>query len=232
VERKVKSATGQFQTTDESDFVIATPYVKRYASIAGSPFWATDVWSSADILYKSKLYHVSGLKYDCANDLMVIPSYTEEGVVYLNLIPTFYPGIYINMKYTGSLRGTEAAEIPVKREHFIFYPATKDEKSDGVPPGYYHYLIEKQVSLLCKYSSSISDRNGQKSFVEDEAKFYLQKDGKLSRVRRVSNYLDAFPRWKDTINTFVEEHKINTLLTLDRGDNEKLIEFINIISTR
>ena len=231
VARKLKFATEQFQTADESDFVVATTYVKNYAGIAGSPFWATEVWSSAEVLYKGKVYQVSELKYDCANDLMVIPRYTEEGVIFLNLIPNLYPEIFINMKHTGNMRGKMASGIPVKREHFIFYPATKDEKSDGVPPGYYHYLIEKRVSLLCKYSSSIVDRNGQKAFEEEEG-FYLQTDGKLSRIRRAGSFLDAFPQWKDNINTFIEENNINTLVSLDSGDIEKLIEFINTLSTQ
>jgi len=124
-----------------------------------------------------------------------------------------------------------ASEIPVKREHFIFYSASKDEKSDGVPPGYYHYLIEKPVSLLCKYSSSVVDRNGQRSF-EEEVKFYLQKDGKLLRIHRVGSFIDAFPQWKDKINTFVEENNINTLLSLDSEAIVKLIEYINTLSTQ
>lgn len=231
VERKLTFATGQFQTTDESDFVVATPYVKNYAGIAGSPFWATEVWSSAEVLYKGKVYKVSELKYDCANDLMVIPRYTEQGVLFLNLIPTFYPEICINVRHTGNLHGMMASEIPVKREHFIFYSASKDEKSDGVPPGYYHYLIEKPVSLLCKYSSSVVDRNGQRSF-EEEVKFYLQKDGKLLRIHRVGSFIDAFPQWKDKINTFVEENNINTLLSLDSEAIVKLIEYINTLSTQ
>jgi len=230
VERKLEFATGQFQTTDEGDFVVATPYVKSHAGVTGSPFWATDVWCNAEVLYKGEMHQVPELKYDCANDLMVIPRYTEEGVIYLNLIPVFYSEIFIYIKHTGNLRGKVASGSAAKREHFIFYPATKDERSDGTPPGYYHYLIEKPVSLLCKYSSSIVDHNGRKAFEEDEEKFYLQEDGTLSRIRRVGSFLDAFPQWKDKINTFVEENKINTMVLLNSGDNEKLIEFINTLS--
>ena len=231
VERKLKFATSQFQMTDKSDFVVATPYIKTYAGIAGSPFWATELWSSAEVQYKGKVYQVSELKYDCANDLMVIPRYTEDGLILLNLIPSYYPEIFINIKLTGNLRGKMASEISVKREHFIFYSATKDEKSEGISLGYYHYLIEKPVSLLCKYSSSIVERSGRKAF-EEEVTFYLQKDGNLLRIRRVGSFLDAFPQWKDKINTFVEENNINTLLSLDSGNIVKLIEFINTLSTQ
>jgi len=38
VERKLKSTTGQFQQTNESDFIVATPYIKSYAGIVGSAF--------------------------------------------------------------------------------------------------------------------------------------------------------------------------------------------------
>jgi hypothetical protein len=231
IRHKLTFATEQFQTTNESEFVIATPYIKTYAGIAGSPFWATDIWNSAEIQYKGKMYPVSELKYDCANDVMVIPKYTKEGVLLLNLIPSIYPEIFINMKYTGNLRGKMASEIPMKREHFIFYSTSKDEKSEGVSTGYYHYLIEKQVSLLCKYSSSIVDRNSQRTF-EEELKFYLQKDGKLSEIRRTGNLLEAFPQWKDKINTFVEANNINTVLSLNAENIDKLIEFINTLSTQ
>jgi len=228
VERKLKSTTGQFQQTNESDFIVATPYIKSYAGIVGSPFWATKVWNSADIQYKGKLYQVSELKYDCANDLMVIPQYTEDGLKLLNLIPSIYPDIFINIKNSGNQHRSKASEINVMREHFIFYQATKDEKSDGIPLGYYHYIIEKPVSLLCKYTSSIVDRNGQK-FFEEEQNYFLQKDGKLLRIHRVGSFLDVFPLWKDKINAFVEANNINTLMSLESGDIEKLIEFINTL---
>jgi len=231
VERKLKFAKGQFQTTDQSDFIVATPYVKTYAGIAGSPFWATDIWNSAEIQYKGKVYHVSEIKYDCANDLMVISEYTKDGVVLLNLIPSLYPEIFINIKHSGNLHGNMTSEILVNREHFIFYQSTNEEESNGVSSGYYHYLIEKHVSLLCKYSSSIVERNGLKIFNE-EVRFYLQKDGKLTRIRRVGSFLDTFPQWKDKINRFVKENDINTLILLDSDDIEKLIEFINTLSTK
>jgi len=231
VERKLKFTTSQFQTTDISDFVVATAYVKTYAGITGSPFWATDVWNSAEILFKGKTFKVSELKYDCANDLMVIPKYTEKGVILLNLIPAFYPEIFINIKHTGNLRGKMVTEIPINREHFIYYTTSKDEKSEGVSSGYYHYLIEKPLSLLCKYTSSIIDRNGQKAF-EEEKKYYLQNKGKILQIRRVSSFLELFPQWKDKINNFVEENNINTLVSLDFEDIEKLIDFTNKLLTQ
>lgn len=230
VDRKLKLAKGQFQTTNESDFVIATPYVKNYAGIAGSPFWATDVWNSADILYKGIMYQVSELKYDCANDLMVIPRYTKEGVILLNLIPSVYPEITINKKISSPQHGM-ATKSYFKQEHFIFYSSTKEENSDGVSTGYYHYLIEKPVSLLCKYSSYIVERYGQKKF-EEEVKYYFQKEGKLIRIRRVESFIDAFPQWKDPINSFVEENKINTMMSLESGTINNIIMFINTLSTQ
>ena len=231
VERKLKFANEQFQTSDKSNFIVATPYIKNYAGIAGSQFWNTEVWCSAEVLYKGNVYPVPELKYDCTNDLMVIPRYSEQGLQLLNLIPSCYPEVFINIKYTGNLHGKVVSEIPFKREHFIFYPSSKDEKSDGIPSGYYHYLIEKQVSLLCKYSSIIMEINGQKAF-QEEKKFFLQKDGKLLRIRRVGNFIEAFPPLKDKINAYVDENKINTLLSLDSGEIEKLIEFINTLSTK
>ena len=231
VDSKLKFEKGQFQTTNESDFVVATPYIKNYAGIVGSPFWATDIWNSAEVLYKGKMYQVSELKYDCANDLMVIPRYTKEGILLVNLVPVIYPEIFINIKLTGNAHGTVASDISVKREHFIFYQTTKDDKSDEVPQGYYHYLIEKPVSLLCRYTSSIVERSNQKFFNEEE-RFFLQKEGKVSRIRRVNSLLEAFPQWKDKINTFVEENNISTLVLLNSGDIVKLIEFINSLSTQ
>jgi hypothetical protein len=230
VDRKLKFATEQFQTNNESDFVVATPYIKSYVGIAGSPFWATDVWSSAEVVFKGKTYKVSELKYDCANDLMVLPSYTKEGIELLNLIPSCYPELYINIKQYSNQRGNGASEIVVKREHFIFYAASKEEKIEGVPFGYYHFLQEKRFPLLCKYSSTIVERSNQKAF-EEEQKYYLQKEGKLVWLHRVGSFIDAFPQWKDKINSFVEENNISTLVSLDFVVIEKLVAFINKQST-
>lgn len=176
VKQKQKITTERFQKNDENDFVVATPYIKNYVGINGSPFWATEFWSSADVLFKGKIYQLSQLKYDCLNDLMVIPRYTDDGVTFLNLIPSFYPEIYINVNYRGNQRVNVTSEQLFKREHFIYYQATKDEKNDGVLSGYYHYTIEKRISLLCKSTSSIIDRNGQKAF-EEEEKYFFQKTG-------------------------------------------------------
>lgn len=229
VDRKLNHAAQQFSTNSEIDAVVATPYTKNYAGIAGSPFWATEVWSRAEVMYKGRLHPVNELKYDCANDLMVIPQYTEEGVRFMNLIPIFYPDIFITMKRAGNRRGKEAKDIPTTREHFIFYPATEQEKSEGVVTGYYHYLIEKNQSLLGKYTSRIEERNGAKSFVE-EVKYFMQNDGRLQRVRRVNSFLEAFPQWSDKIAAYVEDNRISTLATLGYEDIEKLVEYVNVLS--
>jgi hypothetical protein len=231
VDRKLTFAKEQFQTTNENNFVVATPYIKSYAGIAGSPFWSTDVWSSAELLYKGKMCQVSELKYDCANDLMVIPSYTKDGIQLLNLIPSIYPDIYINIKHTGNQHGKMTSDIPITREHFIFYQSTKDEKNEGVPSGYYHFIIEKTISLLCKYSSNIVERSNLKAFEEEET-FYLQNDGKLLKIHRVGSFVEAFPLLKDKINSFVEENNINTLVSLNLDTIEKLIEFLNTQSSK
>ena len=229
VERKLKSTTSQFKELNETDVVVATPYTKSYAGIAGSPFWSSDVWCSADVKYKGIMYQITELKYDCANDLMVIPKYTNDGVQLLNLIPSIYPEITINKKVKSNQNGKIASETTIYKEHFIYYPATKDENNDGVSSGYYHYVIEKTFSLLCKYTSSVVERNGQKIF-DEEVKYYLQKDGKLLKIHRAEIFLNAFPLWKDKINAFIEDNKINTLVSLDSGNIEKLIEFINTLS--
>ena len=227
VMQKLKFATIQFDSKEESGFIIATPYTKNYVGFSGSPFWASDVWNSADLLYNEKIYTLPELKYDCANDLMIITSYTNEGVKLLNLIPSFYPEIFINRK----IKNNSESETQIRREHFIYYFATNEDKENGTPTGYYHYLIEKPVSLLCKYSSNIVDRDGQKAFIE-EKKFYFMNDKKVFLIRRVDNFTEVFPQWKDKINTFAEENQIKTNLSFEIGDIKKLIEFINTLSSQ
>jgi fatty acid-binding protein DegV len=58
------------------------------------------------------------------------------------------------------------------------------------------------------------------------------KDGKLVPIRRVASFSGAFPELKDKIDSFVEEHKINTIMSLDQVDVERLIQFTNILLTQ
>lgn len=230
IERKIKYAYSQLNVSDENEFIIATPYVKNYVGFTGTPFWVSDIWNSANVLYNGKLHNVPELKYDCANDLMIVTNYTPEGVKLLNLIPAFYPEIFINRKIYTNRQNKLISESQIKQEHFIYYIASNDEKEKGTPTGYYHYLTESKVSILCKYTSTIVDRDGQKTFMEGK-KYYFMNDKKIYLIRRIENIIDVFPQWKDKTTSFVMENNIKANIS-DLDDIIRLIGFINTLSAQ
>lgn len=227
IDEKLRYATELCSAIDQNNAIIATPYIRNYTSIAGSPFWTTDVWCSAEVLYKNRLFPLSQLKYESANDVMVFPSFTETGVVPLNLIPPLYSDVFINIPKSDKTD----TEKSFKREHFMFYPATKEEKSEGIPLGYYHYIIEKPISLLGKYTSSIVERGSQKIFVTNESYFVYNK-GKILPIKKVSNIVAIFPASKDIIMSFAESLDITPETTLSLQDMKKIIEYLNHISVQ
>lgn len=232
---KQKTAMEQFQPAEGDDYMVGTPYIKTYIGVTGSPFWANGQWGKAEVLYKGIYYPVSMLKYDCANGLMVTVRYTERGPEYLSLVPNCYPEIILytsEILSSGNVAGAKRVHVEdATRERFIFHTVSSEETGEGISSGYYHYKIDKQIPLLCRYSREVVVSSGQKAFAQKE-EFFLYEDGKLARIKRVASLEEAFPQWADKIEAFADNNQINKLLPMNADNTVSIMEFINTLSAQ
>lgn len=235
IDRKATSAVKLFSDVASNDYLIATPFNKSYSAYYGSPFWRTDNWSKADIVYKGKVFSEPMLKYDCFTGQMLTLRYTEQGAKFLNLVSGCYPEIILyidNIVISKNAAGeSKRSIVGTSAERFVYHAVSAKEAADGISSGYFHYLIDRPVPLLCRYSCSLIERNGHKTF-EVKEDFLLLSEGAFIRIRRLATIQETYPQWADAIERYAEQNTINKLLPLSRVHIASLIYFINTLQAK
>lgn len=168
-------------------------YNFRYIGVSGNPFYPDNVWSTGSVLYDGQLYDSINMKFDIFNNLLIIDYYDENG-------------FFINLQLVN-----EKIERFGWPGHLFMRIEADTTKSSWLPSGFYDQLYVGSVRVLASYKKSIQKNNqigNQLEAFSERDLFYIEKDGKIFRVKKKRSVMEAFSDREREIRTFIKKHKL------------------------
>ena len=193
--------------SDEA-LVNGTSYQQSNARADGDPFFYSPEWENAKITISNKIFEVQSLKFDIADEKLVLHITMQSGAK----IP-----ILLNNEFIENFELHQCYFVP-SQAYFI----------DNEVKGFVDLVYTRSFTFVTKYKKEFvkmyTKVNPNGKFSETQANHYLIRNGVITRIKSKKGIVKAFEPYKKEISKYMKMNHIK-FKTADHQQLSLLLKF-------
>lgn len=208
IEKALAKAVSIYNTEIGRNSMVYTGsgYYDAHNGIKGHQYFIDDYWEQGSLIYDGHAFDSVFVKYDVYRDLLLIENFNSDG--FLSPIQLYSPKV---------------SAFDLMGYHFI---RLEKDTISNIRAGYYNQMYKsKDIEVLVKRRKEIVNSNEINTIREEFAekdRYYIKKNGKFYRVRKMGSILKVLEDQKKEIKSFIKKNNFRFKISPDK----QLIEVV------